>query len=229
MEEKNQKEEQEKKECPLCEVSEDTIKKLKEQGREIKKETKMSWRFKIGVLMAIVISGGFILYQLFPEFSLSLLGRYGERDPQKFLSIVPGFSKLGEFAPEFISEDVYGNKVSLSDFRDKKPVLLVFWATWCDHSAQELRDLKAFTEEYRDEVQVIAVDSEESGETIKNYIKKKDINFLMLLDEDLKIWYRYSVRGTPTHFFISKQGKILAFRSGVATKESLEALLTTLK
>lgn len=142
--------------------------------------------------------------------------------------ILPQGLEVGDLAPDFTSEDVYGNRLSLSGFRDEKPVLLVFWATWCGYCAKELPDLKAFTDEQQNEIQVIAVDSGESRETLKNYIQEKDINFLMLLDEDRKIWNRYFVRGTPSHFFVSSQGKIAALRPGLASKEDLEAMMIML-
>lgn len=146
----------------------------------------------------------------------------------KTLQFLPQSLEVGDLAPDFTSEDVHGNKISLSDFWDEKPVLLVFWATWCGYCAKELPDLKAFVNEHQDKIQAMIVDSGEPRETIREYIEEKEINFLMLLDEDRKIWSRYFVRGTPSHFFVSSQGKIAAFRPGLASKEDLETMMIML-
>src|SRR5262245_11333821 len=38
--------------------------------------------------------------------------------------------KVGTMAPDFVTEDVYGNPVRLSQFRGQ-PVWLMFWGSWC--------------------------------------------------------------------------------------------------
>lgn len=137
--------------------------------------------------------------------------------------------QINSLAPDFVSEDVFGNKVALSSFRDKKSVLLVFWATWCGYCAKELPDLKTFTQRHQGKIQIIAVDSGEPRQTIKDYIEKENINFLMLLDEQRKIWNQYLIRGTPSHFLIAKDGKIVTLRPGLAFLTDLETMLTMLK
>ena len=116
----------------------------------------------------------------------------------------------------------------MNSLRGKSPFFLVFWATWCGYCKQELPDLKAFTQEYQNEIEVLAVASGESREIIKDYIKENNINFSMVLDEDRKIWNQYFVRGTPSHFLISSSGEIIALRPGLASKENLENMTTML-
>lgn len=52
-------------ECPLCKVSEDTIKKLKEKSaKELKTALtkKSSEKFKTCLLIFVFLAGGFVLY-----------------------------------------------------------------------------------------------------------------------------------------------------------------------
>ncbi len=139
------------------------------------------------------------------------------------------YARIGASAPDFVAGDVYGNKTRLSDFRNKKPVLLVFLATWCGYCTRELPGLKAFADEHRDRVKIVAVDSGESRRTVMNYIKRRKIDFLILLDEDRKIWRQYLVRATPTHFLIDRDGKIVAGRIGFAFKKDFEAMLSMIE
>lgn len=197
------------------------------ENQESKIESKkMSWGWKAMFLGFVIIFGIFTVYNLlnFPlesvieenlaqSQSIGIVSKDKEEKPQ-----------VDYFAPSFVSEDVFGNKFSLSDFQNKKPVLLVFWATWCGYCAKELPVLKSFTQKYQDEIQVVAVDSGEARATIRNYIQQKDINFLILLDEDRKIWNQYSVRGTPSHFLIDKKGEIVALWPGLISAEILQKM-----
>lgn len=133
--------------------------------------------------------------------------------------------QIDSLAPDFVAENVNGNRINLSDFRGQKPVLLVFWATWCGFCAKELPDLKTFTKEHQNDIQVIAVSSGEPKSTIVDYIKEKEVNFMMLLDEQKKIWNSYLVRGTPNHFLINKQGIIVTRQPGPASLDNLETML----
>lgn len=133
--------------------------------------------------------------------------------------------KSNSQAPDFSLQDVEGNQITLSSYQGQKPVMLVFWATWCSFCAQELEDLKEFTERHKEDVQVIAVPSGEVKRTVEEYIAEKDINFLMLLDETKQVWNEYGVRGTPSHFLINKEGKIFVKKPGLSTLEDLEKML----
>ena len=55
---------------------------------------------------------------------------------------------LGKPAPDFNLKDIYGETVSLVDFRGKV-VLLDFWATWCGPCIHELPALKAIYEKHK--------------------------------------------------------------------------------
>ena len=202
---------------------------------EVEIQKKSPKKFKVIFLIFIIILGGFIFYQLAQSFfpglirgeSLSL--RTIVKDKGGILDMFsPKGLGVGDLAPDFVAEDISGNKTALSDFKNKKPVLLVFWATWCGYCAKELPNLKGFAQDHQKEIQVIAVSSGESKETIKKYIQEKDINFLMLLDENRKIWNQYLVRGTPSHFLIDSSGKIAGIRPGLASREDLEIMMTML-
>ena len=238
----NNESKREEEECPLCKISEETMERLekKEQASkepEIKIKKKTSWKIKVLILVLIIFIIGLVgvaFYKFFLTSSLEEENPIQEqskaKDKSSILDIIfPKSLEVGDLAPDFVSEDVFGNKTALSDFRNKKPVVLIFWATWCGFCAAELPDLKDFTTKYQNKIKVIAISSGESKKTIKNYIQEKEINFLMLLDEDREIWNQYLVRGTPTHFLIDTERKIVSLRPGLASKENLETMLTMLK
>lgn len=140
-----------------------------------------------------------------------------------------GKDSTGSQAPDFVSQDISGNEIKLSSFIGEKPVLLVFWATWCKFCAQELPHLKEFYRKHKDEVSVIVIPSGEVKRVIEDYVKEKDIDFLVILDEQKEIWNTYAVRGTPAHFLIDKEGKIFTMWPGLADLDNLETMLSMVK
>jgi peroxiredoxin len=197
---------------------------------------------KIKILFLIFVLGlaGFTFCRFYPNFPLlspeektqakeQAIDKIKVKDQPGLLRTSTQYAKIDALAPDFITEDVYGNKISLSDFRNKKPVLLAFWATWCGYCTKELPELKAFINEHQDQIQVMAVTSGESRTAIINYVQRKNVNFLMLLDEDRRIWNQYLVKGTPTHFLVGRDGRIVTKRIGLAFKKDLEAMLTLIR
>ena len=59
-------------------------------------------------------------------------------------------------APAFSLNDLDGKQVSLSDFRGK-PVLIVFWATWCDTCKEEMPVLEKFSQGKRDQLVILFI------------------------------------------------------------------------
>lgn len=212
--------------CPLCESSKEALERLNlESGLVNEKKPKLFWKGLL--ILGLVGLAAFSIYIFISNFPFQA----PKNNNLTKVSIPQNTDKKGNLqinalAPDFVSEDLAGNKVILRDYRDKKPVLLVFWATWCGYCAKEKEDLKTFTSRYQNKIQVLAVDSGEPKQTIADYIQKENINFLMLLDEQRKIWNQYLVRGTPSHFLIGKDGKIITLRPGLASLADLEIMLS---
>lgn len=56
---------------------------------------------------------------------------------------------------------------------------------------------------------ILAVNMGESASQVRTYIAQQRLRFPHLLDPDYKVASMFSVRGTPTNFFIDRQGRIL--------------------
>lgn len=66
---------------------------------------------------------------------------------------------------------------------------------------------------------------EQVRKLVKNYVNRKKMTFLNLLDPELSTAAQYGVSGVPMNFFISPQGKVLALASGYRKWDSKEGLL----
>lgn len=113
-------------------------------------------------------------------------------------------------APDFTLKDLYGNKVTLSDYRGRNPVLLVFSTTWCPHCRTQVALINDIYSKYRGKgLVVFHVDIQEPVDRIKGFIKQYKVTYPILLDTDAKVSKQYKVVGVPANVLITKEGRIV--------------------
>ncbi len=114
-----------------------------------------------------------------------------------------------EMAADFTLPDLYGNKISLSDYKGKKPVILFFWAIWCPHCRTGIEILKNMHSKLSSEgIEILAINIGESKEKILRFTKSMDLKFKILLDLDSSLASVYSIMGIPTYLILNKEGCI---------------------
>jgi peroxiredoxin len=127
-------------------------------------------------------------------------------------------------APCFSLKSLDGKQVSLSDFKGK-PVLITFWATWCDSCKEEIPLLEKLCVAKRDQLAIllIAIDGERKRSVQKIVDQNKiTIPVLLLLKE--KVMDQYGVRGwVPQTFLIDQQGALIGKIVGQREWGSAEA------
>jgi Tfp pilus assembly protein PilF/peroxiredoxin len=142
--------------------------------------------------------------------------------------------QTGAQAPEFTLKDIDGKDISLSQYSQKKAVVVIFWSTWSAKSPNALKRFEAFYEKYKDRgIQVLAVNadnqtiSNEDIEKIRKLVKELDITFPVLVDKELKTFHDYSVIALPSTIIVS-EGKITYDLPGlplVGTEDMFDYLL----
>lgn len=129
-------------------------------------------------------------------------------------------------AADFTLSDLEGNKVTLGDYKDKKPVVLLFWTTWCYYCRNELRETgKDYPLILKDGVELLAINGGESSEKVKRYLKDFNLNIKVLLDADDRVSRLFSVLGVPTYIFIDKKGNII-FHDHYFSREKYDELIS---
>ena len=132
-------------------------------------------------------------------------------------------------APEFELKNLDGQTVRLSDFRGR-PVLLNFWATWCQPCAEELPSLQRLHESLGEKgLQVVAISIDRSNhEKVRDYVKNYHLTFPVLLDPDQEARRKYFILGLPTSYLIDARGRFRGFVSGAREWDS-EASKTVMR
>jgi peroxiredoxin len=68
-------------------------------------------------------------------------------------------AEINQPSTPFRLRDLNGREVALADYRGK-PLVAIFWATWCAPCVEELRQLNGFFEKYPDRFVAVSTDTE---------------------------------------------------------------------
>jgi peroxiredoxin/Tfp pilus assembly protein PilF len=141
--------------------------------------------------------------------------------------------QAGSEKVDFTLKDITGNEISLSQYSDKKAVILVFWSTWSAKSSNALKRFEDYHKRYKEKgFQVIGINAdkqtitEEDLISIKKVLQEREITFPVLLDSGLKTFRSYNVIALPSTIVIS-EGKIVYELPGfpiVGTEEMFDYL-----
>ena len=136
----------------------------------------------------------------------------------------------GQIPPDFQIKTIEGKEIKLSDFKDNKPILLYFWASWCPYCKEDLGVVKDIYPKYADKVTFLAVDLDtgEDVDLIRKYSERMKLQGIDLAQGNQQILSDYNVIYTTTKYAIGKNGAIIYKGSGVFTKEQWEVLLSGL-
>ena len=117
--------------------------------------------------------------------------------------------KVGDVAPDFETEDVFGNPVRLSQFRGQ-PVWLMFWGSWCPPCRAEFPDIQAaYAQLEQQGLRMLGVSLRESPLDAAAYAGANGATFLVLSDPDERdTGSTYPIFNFPTHIFIDQDGII---------------------
>jgi cytochrome c biogenesis protein CcmG/thiol:disulfide interchange protein DsbE len=124
---------------------------------------------------------------------------------------------LGKPAPEFTLKDVDGREITLASLRGK-PVLLDFWATWCEPCRQATPHIQALHDQYKEKsLMVLGIDTNESSETARKYFVDQKYTFTNLLGSGSDVIKNYGANGIPLVVLIDKDGVVRYLHRGWGT------------
>ena len=129
---------------------------------------------------------------------------------------------LGNQAPDFTLSNLKGEKVQLSKLTSEKPVMLVFWATWCPTCNEEIPILNQWVPLYPG-LQIVGINVQESPERVRMFTEKKKFQYPVLLDEEGGVAEQYGLVGIPASVLIAKGGKIIYY--GFSLPQNVDQLI----
>ena len=113
---------------------------------------------------------------------------------------------VGKPAPAFVVRDVDGHPVTLSGLHGK-PVLLDFWATWCEPCRESMPYVQSLYDRFKDKgLVVLGIDTNESAEKARDYFAAQKFSFANLLGTGSDIVRNYGANAIPRLLLIDKDG-----------------------
>lgn len=105
---------------------------------------------------------------------------------------------VGKKLNTFVGEDIFGNKISLSELLKDKPVVVIFIrGQWCPICNKHLKTLQKNLPKIYDKGANVVVVSPEKSEFIKRTIEKTGAEFTIIYDEGYKISNQFDVTFVP--------------------------------
>jgi cytochrome c biogenesis protein CcmG, thiol:disulfide interchange protein DsbE len=125
---------------------------------------------------------------------------------------------VGSVAPVFTLSRLDGpGKVSLASYRGK-PVVLNFWASWCDPCKGEAAVLERDWTSYRNRgVVFLGVDYHDLAPDARKFVTAHALTFPMLEDGSGKVTGSYGVSQVPETYVLDRQGRVVAHLAGPIT------------
>lgn len=114
-------------------------------------------------------------------------------------------------AADFTLPSLEGNPVTLSDYKGKKGVVLVFFATWCVNCMKEVPGIKQFAEmAKKKDVIVFGINYKQPEDIVKRFQESNQIDYRILLDADGKVTTKtFGIKGIPHIIGINTKGKVV--------------------
>jgi peroxiredoxin len=170
-------------------------------------ERDMHWK-KTFLLNNIALSEGYIKSaegkKALDEFKIK-----ATETQTKYAPLAPG-----QPAPDFTVKDLFGDDVSLSDYRGQL-IFLDMWTLGCHPCKLEMPFLNDLEHHFKDEAITfitISFDPDKNLDQLKNYIEEHQLGGLQLIEsEGFKSQLRndYMLSGVPNYVIISPDGTII--------------------
>lgn len=128
----------------------------------------------------------------------------------------PSDPLLGHAAPGFslaaVDPSAGKRELALADFAGK-PVVINFWATWCEPCKEEIPLLETTWKKLHAEgkdVVFLGIDFQEASGDVAPFLQQYGITYPVLLDANGSAASKYRIASLPDTFFINRQGKVVS-------------------
>ena len=117
-------------------------------------------------------------------------------------------AQVGQPAPDFTLRTLDGKRVSLASLRGR-PVILNFWASWCNPCRHEFPQLRETLQKHRaDKLAVVGISFEDIDSDARQFAKQQHATWPLAVDVNGAAAKAYDVRYVPTTYFITPDGVV---------------------
>jgi cytochrome c biogenesis protein CcmG, thiol:disulfide interchange protein DsbE len=145
------------------------------------------------------------------------------------LGKVPGTTKLTGPAAGFDLPEVRDGRprLTLEQFRGK-PVVLNFFASWCNPCIREMPALQAISERYVGRVHFVGVTFNDRQKEARGVIERTGVAYPTAFDAASEVAVDYAVRVMPTTFFLDADLNLVERKDGEISEVQLRTVIDRL-
>lgn len=133
--------------------------------------------------------------------------------------------EVGSRAPAVVVNSLDGKQVDLGTYIGKTPMLIEFWATWCENCRELMPTLLAAERRFGKRVKFVAlaVAINQSPERVRRFIAAHPLPHETLYDTNGKAAGAFDAPATSYVVVLDKSGRVVY--TGLGGKQNLEAAL----
>jgi peroxiredoxin len=133
--------------------------------------------------------------------------------------------ELNAIAPDFTLMTLDDAEINLASLRGT-PLLINYWATWCEPCRVEMPILQDLYETHRASgLRILAVNLGETPDIIRRWVDEYGLTFDIVLDPQQSLAALYQIRGQPSTYAVSSSGIITAIYYGPVSIDQLQAVI----
>ena len=132
---------------------------------------------------------------------------------------------IGEKIPDLKIKLMDGTITSFHKLVEDGPLVVDFWATWCEPCKSIMEFHNQYHQEYfKEGFKVLMINMERKGylEKVKNFLKKNDFQFYVATDQNNALFNRFTKKEMPTAILVAKGGEVKWVRNGYITGDEVE-------
>jgi len=124
-----------------------------------------------------------------------------------------------QYIPEFMTDDILGNKVSNETLKGKY-IVIDFWGTWCKPCLQSIPELVQMYNKFKNnnswQMVSIAFEKDESTDKVKGIVQQNKMTWIQITDsqKDNSLTKKFGVYVFPSMIIVNKEGRILGVYTG---------------
>ena len=141
-------------------------------------------------------------------------------------TVIP--SKVNYPAPELTLNNLNGEQVTISDFRNQ--ILLINnWATWCPPCKAEMPTLSRYYKDHSEQgFMLLGIEAGDPKEEVAKFAQEYNLSFPVLLDPNTKSLILFNNENLPSSYVIDRNGNVVLAWTGPINGEMLEKYVTPL-
>ena len=152
--------------------------------------------------------------------------RFGPEDDESDQPLLAQ-DATGEAAPDDQFPLLDGGLGSFADFSGK-PVVVNFFASWCEPCKAELPDFAAVHDEVGAEVAFVGVNVRDGEDDARRLLAETGVDFTVARDPSGSLSEAFGVVNMPSTFLLDRGGRIASSHPGVLSAEELRAEIAAL-